>query len=257
MTSLLNGLLSPDQFREQFAGLAQEIDDRAKAEQRRAEWLELKRGKFGASSASNLWTSTLKPANNKTSRDYIARKAAELDGVIVPEISGPSLRWGNEQEEPGMVEFIERTGLDVTNYGDSQEWVASDFSDQVGATKDGLTVNANGQVIPIEQKNPYSPGEHGRLLAMETGADLLKVKHEYYCQVQHQIMVLNAPFGIFFSRDCRRTNPAARMGWWIVERNNDFIEAHKARLLEAIAERDALYLAQQGREWVDLSQFLN
>lgn len=232
------------------------IDSSAKARDRRAAWLAQKLGKFGASSAAAFWTATLAIANNKTSRGYIERKAAELDGVMQPEIGGPSLRWGNDQEAPGMLEFIDRTGLTVLDHGDDQKWVAAEWSDQIGATPDGVMWHKQEFCIPVEQKNPYSTGEHGRLLTMRQGTDLMKVNHKYWCQVQHQIMVLDAPFGIFFTRDCRRTEPNARMGWWKIDRDDDFISKHKARLIEAITERNNLFEAQKGREWVDLSQII-
>ena len=256
MSSNPTGILSPAEALALLPGAFAEVTAKVQAEERRAAWLEQKRGKFGASSAGKLWTATLQPADNATSRGYIADKAAELDGAVAPEIGGASIRWGNEQEGPGMLEFIERTGLVVTHHGDEQEWIAADWSDQVGCTPDGIATNHKGQRIPVEQKNPHSCAIHARHLTMQDGADLLKYAHPYWCQVQHQIMVLNAPFGVYFVRDSRRTEPAARMGWWIVPRDDDFIEQHKARLLEAVTERNDLYNAQAGREWVDLLTFI-
>ena len=229
--------------------------DRGKRE-RRAEWLEAKRGKFGASSAGKLWTSTLQLADNATSRGYLAEKAAEIDGAMSSELGGASVKWGSEQEGPGMLEFIERSGLAVTHHGEDQEWIAASWSDQIGCTPDGIATNTEGQRIPIEQKNPHSRAIHARYMTMQDGADLLKYAHSYWCQVQHQIMVLDAPFGIYFTRDSRRTEQAARIGWWVVPRDDAFIDQHKARLLDAVQERDDLFNAQAGREWVDLSNFI-
>jgi hypothetical protein len=286
------GTITPDQLRERFPGLVIEGDK----EQRRAAWLEAKRGKFGASSSSCLWTPSKTmaaktpddfakcEANNATVRKMIAQKSAELDGAKTPEISASALRWGNDEEGPGMVDFIAKSGINVKHYGDDQVWFEWSKCDQIGATPDGivegvicgavlnqiyhdlpgtdlqLIVEQWGDVVcrvPVEQKNPITPAEHSRMIAqMRTGADLAAVEFKYWVQVQQQIMVLNAPFGIFFTRDKRRESESAKLAWWIVPRNQSFIDAHSERLLRAVQERDDLFNAQAGREWVDLSNFI-
>lgn len=250
-----NNLLTPDQFREQFAGLVQDISNKAKAEQRRAAWLDQKRGKFGASSTSCFWTpSRMTEADNASTRKYIAEKAAELDGSLPPEISARALSWGNDEEAPGMVDLMDRTGLTVTHYGDEQKWFEWSECDQIGATPDGIIVDGTGQRIPVEQKNPITGAEHARMIAhIQTGADLRTVEFKYWVQVQQQIMVLDAPFGLFFTRDKRRESVAAQLAWWIVPRDDGFITMHGDRLKRAVQERDELIAAQAGREWVDLS----
>ena len=259
------------------------IDRNKTSREKREIWLAKKVGKFGASSAGVWWTpSTMREANNATVRALIARKAAELDGAKAPEVSARSLAWGNDEELPGMVEFIDKTGLQVKHYGDDQVWREWSECDQVGATSDGVLearvdvsylldmykdkdgdnlrcltwLNGNDPVeIPIEQKNPATPAEHARLVGMiKTGADLRKAEFKYWCQVQQQVMVFNAPFGIFFTRDKRRKSESARLAWWIVPRDQQFIDQHGERLRKAVKQRDELYLAQQGRQWQDLSK---
>ena len=237
--------------------------------ERRAAWMEQKRGKFGASSSWCFWTpSKMEEAKNVTVRKLIERKAAELDGADTPEVGAAALRWGNDEEAPGMEEFAEKSGLTVTAYGEEQQWREWSGSDQIGATKDGIVTAAvdpeyllslhtpeyveaynplqwlrGGQPveIPVEQKNPHTPAEHSRMVGLiETGADLRRVEFKYWVQVQQQIMVLDAPFGIFFTRDSRRRS-ASRLAWWVVPRDEKFIQRHADRLLRAVNERDLIY----------------
>ena len=238
-------ILTPDQFRAQFPELVAKASNDAKRLERHAAWIRTKGGKFGASSAGLFWTpKTMKEADNETLRKYIAAKAAELDGSVKPEQGGAASRWGQEQEEDGMREFAELTGLKLLHLETGQKWYAWSKCDQVGATPDDTTLNHNGRLVPVEQKNPYDPAEHARYLTMRNGAELRDVKFDYWAQVQHQIMVLDAPLGIFFSRDPRRQSEA-RMAWWIVPRDEKFIGKHADRLLRAVTERDELRAQQK------------
>lgn len=266
MAAAIHDLLTPDQFRAQYAELAQGIRDKVTADERRAAWLEQKRGKFGASSAWKFWTAGLKEAHSATVEKYLNQKAAECDGLLSSEIGGSAIRHGNDQETPGAIDFMERTGLVMTNYGDDQKWIEWKGNNQVGCTPDGLIrcsfMHPKYQVVTpkallvFEQKNNVSIDAYEELASMESGEDLIKVNPKYGIQVQHQMMVTGAVAAVFMARYVNTTSGVSDLSWFIVLRNDAFIERHAERLQRAVRERDAYRTQRASRKLVDLNQFI-
>ena len=262
-----SGVLSPEQFRTQYAELAQEVADRATAETKLAKWLKTKQGKYGASSGWTLWTPTLQEANNLTLRKYIKRKAAECDGLQRGEIRAGSTRHGNDEELPGAEDFMDRSGLTLTHYGDDQQWVAWEECDQVGCTPDGLifcrsvmlpwlTDLLENVTLVFEQKNNDTIEAYEEFAGMTDGSQLLQVNYKYWIQCQHQMMCLKSPAAVFQARYSRTESGEADMCWFLVPRDDEFIERHGARLKRAVKERDAQREVRAGRRLVDLTSII-
>jgi len=259
-------IISTDEFRKQFAELVTDMASKVKAEQRRAEWFAIKRGKIGASSVWVFYTPKLALANNKAMRDYIDLKAAECDGFIKPDIGGATLRHGNDEELPGAIDFIDRTGIVMTHYGEDQEWIAWPDNDQVGCTPDalircnvtlpGTDLELVGVLIVWEQKNNHTINAYLKFAAMESGEDLAVADYKYYLQIQHQMMVTGAVAGIFQARYTRHESGIAKMCWFIVKRNDEFIDQHGARMHQVINERDERRAVQSAQTSIDLNQFI-
>lgn len=260
-------LVTPEEFRKLYPDLAAKAKIDATADDREVAWLEQKRGKFGASSASVFWTPTLKLANNAGLQKYLILKAAELDGLMKGQINAWAIRHGNDEELPGAIDFMEKSGLPLTKYGDDQEWIAWGESDQVGCTPDGLIkcsykmpgsdVFLKDQLIVFEQKNHDTINAYEEFASMENGEGLIKTSLAYGVQIQHQMMVTGAVAGIFQSRYTRTRTGKSELSWFVVPRDEAFISAHSARLHQAIGERDAYRIKRNERKLLDLKQFVS
>lgn len=248
-------------------GVFAKIERERDAEQKRAQWLQLKRGKFGASSAWKFWTTKLSVADNDTVRNYLKLKAAECDGLIPPELHGAPLRHGNDEELPGALDFIEKTGIQLTAYGDDQEWIPWSRSDQVGCTPDGLirgtlTHPDTAQIIEnataiFEQKNHQTIEAFEKFASMKSGTELLDAEYKYWVQMQHQMMTTEAIFGVFQSRYTRHATGETQVAWFVVPRNESFIAQHAARMLKAVQERDEYRAKRSGRTYENLSLYIS
>lgn len=236
------------------------------AEAKRAEWLKIKQGKLGASSAWKFWTPTFKLATNDGLQKYLKLKAAECDGLQRGQINGGAVRHGNDEETPGAIDFVARTGLVLTHYGDEQEWIPWNENDQVGCTPDGLItcdyihptmkVVLKNSLLVFEQKNNDTIGAYEEFAAMESGEDLKVADYKYWTQIQHQMMCTGAVAGVFQARYTRHESGEAQMCWFIVPRDDAFIAQHATRLHQAVHERDAYRKKRAGRKLIDLKQFI-
>ena len=247
-------------------GAFAEATAKVRAANRRAEWLNLKRGKFGASSAWKFWTPKLSEADNETVRNYLKLKAAECDGLIPPEIRGAAIYHGNNEEEPGALDFMEHSGIKMHNFGDDQEWIGWDKSEQVGCTPDALILGdavdpETGQLhkdakLVFEQKNHETIEAYEKLASMQNGSELKDFDYKYWIQTQHQMMVVGSPFAVFQTRYSRTNSGKAELVAFIVPREESFIEQHGQRLLRAIEQRDALRQSRTCRTQIKLTDYI-
>lgn len=196
-------LLSTDDLLKAIPKEVSAIQKKSEKERSRQAWLAKRRGRITASAVGKFFTSTLKVADNKTSRQYLFEKISEREGAEIPQKRGPALEWGNEQESYAVISFMNATGLKVTKWGDGdcydvdgkeyqsdgQEFLM--LGDHEGATPDGL-------ILPkasLQVKCPYNPGVHRMYCHVETVADFKKLEPVYYAQMQHEMRVIRGTVG--------------------------------------------------------------
>lgn len=181
--------LNPNAFKE--------ASRKAESDEKRNEWLKSRAGRITASGVHKLFTSKYETANNKTSRNYLNERVAQAIGSRLPQFSTAATRWGNDHELEAAEAYIERTGNEVTKYGDNQEFVK--MGKRAGATPDGL-VFADGT---LQIKCPYNPANHVEFLLTTTQDEFKKKFPEYYLQTQMEMLVTQRYWCDFVSYDPR------------------------------------------------------
>jgi hypothetical protein len=111
----------------------------------------------------------------KTGETYITEKVAEhLTGEpIKPEFSSASTQWGIDHELEAQLHFEAATGSKVKT-------CETIDNGMICGTPDGLLID---KPIGFEIKCPFNSGNHLKNLLMNSGADLLDLRPEYYWQV--------------------------------------------------------------------------
>ena len=197
-------ILSTEDLLKQIPKEVNAITKRSRLEQQREEWLAKRRGRITASGVGKLFTSTLKPADNKQAYQYICERMAERDGAVIPQTSARATEWGNEQEPYAVIAYMVKTGHIVTKWGDGELYEVegkeyqSDgqeflmLGDHEGATPDGL-------MLPVDKclqiKSPYNPGVHRMYCLMNSAEDVKKIEPKYYAQMQHEMRVVRGTVG--------------------------------------------------------------
>lgn len=206
------------------------------AEDRRAEWLKLRLGKFTASEFHRLMAYPDKPDFPKGAQTYALEKAIELltefddsQGFV-----NAAMQWGIDHEVEAVQAFTAITGLHVHKTGDTQESI--NLGEPVSCTPDGLIVGEN---VGVEVKCPSSK-VHFEYLQLKNGDDLKKIALEYYWQVQGGMYITGYKSGIFVSYDPRFKNESHQLHFLTVDRNQADIDLLAKRLEMAISYRDEL-----------------
>lgn len=192
-------------------------------------WLKKKMGRFSGSEFHRLMGYEDKPEFPKGAETYATEKAVEtLLTDPEPSYSNESMDRGSELETESVVEFMERTGLKVTKYGEDQEFV--ELGKHVGCTPDGRIGEDGG----IEGKCPNSKTHFFYLLNLKDADDLKKHCKNYYWQCQGNMYVTGAKYWYFFSYDPRYENPRHKMLILKIKRNDEDIDKLKGRLKQGI-----------------------
>lgn len=185
------------------------------------EWFAIRTGKFTSSIAN-----TIKTAGQGLETlcfDIVAEILTGKKKYIAPT---PAMEQGNELEDTARTLFEMKTGFTVKEVG------FVEIDEFEGSSPDGI-IELDGEITGVEFKCPQD----------NTFAKLLydkKIKPEYYAQMQHQMMCLNAKrwfYAVF------NPNFDEQMVIIEVERDEDFqaklregLEKGKARVKEILKQ---------------------
>lgn len=142
-------------------------------EQHSEEWFAIRCGKFTASTAN-----TVKTAGTGLETLCFDIVAEILTGKKKETFKSPAMEQGNELEDTARTLFEMQTGFTVKEVG------FVEIDELEGCSPDGV-IELENEITGVEFKCPQD----------NTYAKLLfdrKIKPEYYAQMQHQMMCLNA-----------------------------------------------------------------
>lgn len=160
---------------------------------------------------------------------YAKEKASEILFDYDPSLNFETVhtRNGNEREVACVEKLIEKTGIDFVNIGEDQAHV---FSDEVGATPDGLVIGDFDLPITGCEVKCKSPAEHLKLLLINNGEDLLRVSPEFYCQIQTQLLVTSTDHWYFAVYNPYGKTEVVKFKYIIIGRDDLYIKALEKRL---------------------------
>ncbi|KVP16949.1 YqaJ viral recombinase family protein [Burkholderia ubonensis] len=141
---------------------------------------------------------------------------------------------GQENEERALKYFEEDKMLlaerEVTALSSEHSWLLASFDAMVPASSDPTVVAPNG--FPVEAKVPAFQSRRKLWEARKTGLAIMGLPY-YWCQMQHQMLVSEAPYGWFVAIGVE-VDPATgveKVVFPIVEkvpRDDDFLKAYLA-----------------------------
>lgn len=221
---------------------------------RSPEWHEIRAESWTASQAAML----VARENAELLRDCAARKGITLD--IAPllavgldtffentpwkvwaEKTGRIPRFaGNEHTARGttneelVLQEFEKTSLlmverEVTAISTAFPWLLASFDAMAPASTDTSVSAPYG--FPVEAKCPAFPSRKKLSDARKAGSLAIMGLPYYWCQVQHQILVAEAPYGYFVAAGVEEDDGATKVVFPIVEkvpRDNVFLKAYQA-----------------------------
>ena len=187
---------------------------------RSAQWHEIRAESWTASQAAML----VARENAELLRDCAAKKGITLDiapllavGIdtffentpwkVWAEKTGRIPRFagnehtarGTENEERVLQEFEKSTMLmverEVTATSTAHPWLLASFDAMVPASSDPTVTAPHG--FPVEAKCPAFQSRRKLFEAKKSGTMAIMGLPYYWCQVQHQILVSDAPYGYF------------------------------------------------------------
>lgn len=208
------------------------------ARELRNQWKKKRWGKFTASEFHRLMADgRTKGSIGKSAESYVLEKVAECVAEFQPEdrYISEAMQWGLDHEADAIQAFVERTGIEVSMTGDSQEFFQSECGNY-GCTPDGVIVDS---LSGIEVKCPNT-ATHIQYLSIIGAEGLKAVEPKYYWQIQGSMLVTGAAMWHFASFDPRIINPEKRLHTTIIKRVDADIALLKERLHWAILKRDSL-----------------
>jgi hypothetical protein len=195
-------------------------------------WLESRRGKFTASEFHKLMGYEDKDDFPKGAETYALDKAIEILTIREDDNwTSTAMDWGNSNEKEAVETFMKALNLEVSNYGDNQEF--QELGDNIGCTPDGLIGTDSG----IETKCPNSK-THFQYLKLKDQLQFKKECKNYYWQIQGSMYVTGRSSWYFVSFDPRFKDDSKRLSVLKIERNDIDIDKLKTRLTQAIKKRN-------------------
>ena len=198
-------------------------DHKLSEDEWRTAWLKMRMGRFGASQAYRVM-STSKSTGLET---YVREKVAEIvtgdrEGVFTNQF----MEHGQTYEISAAKEYMERndTILILNTY--------CTIGEHIGASSDGIDSVNN---IVVEIKCPQYK-THLNYLMIETGKDLLSVNKQYYTQCQMNMWALNYEHCDFITYypPSYLDYPVTHYKQIRIDRDQEFIDNLVARLQIAI-----------------------
>jgi putative phage-type endonuclease len=161
----------------------------------------------------------------KAREDYLMRLVTErLTGTQETGLDSFSMKWGRDVEPFARAAFEAETGLIVTESG----FVRHPAIKWIGASPDGLV----GARAGYESKCPKNSAIH--LATIQNG-----MPDEHRAQVQGSMLVTGREAWYFVSYDPRMPEHL-RLYWELVKRDDSYIAALEVKLVEFLAEVDAM-----------------
>lgn len=200
-------------------------------EQNTQEWLDFRRNKIGASDCPVI----LGISPYRTSYQLWEEKVFGKE-----QIQTSAMARGHELEETARQEFEKLTGISVM----PKVMVHPKRSWQM-ASLDGISFDGSTFVeIKCPNKEIHQMAEDGRIPVY------------YYAQMQHQMSVINADQGFYFSFDGSKGAlvPINRDNGYIqvvLEKEEKFFECMINKEPPALTDKD--YIIQNGQEWVKIA----
>jgi len=219
-------------------------DKIATVEDRRAEWLKQRWGKFTASEFHKLMGYEDKDGLPNGAQNHARKKAVELLTECEPDTYvSPAMQWGLDHEHEALDAFVAATGIEVSDGKHDQIFIA--LGDSVGGTPDGLIPALNAG---IEIKCPNSETHLGYLETVTDALGLKAAAPEYYWQIQGLMLITGCEQWYFVSYDPRYLDEALRLHIATIERQEDDIVKLRRRLDAAIECRDAILSRRLGQD---------
>lgn len=201
-------------------------------EQGSSEWLKMK---LGVISASNVHKAIAKKGT-EAREGYISELVAQIATREMPQIDGPALRWGKENEQSARSAYEMVTGYDV----EELSFIYSSDK-RLGASPDGLS---NKRTRGLEIKCPYTSKVHIDFLLMD------KIKLEYQYQVQFSLYVTGLEIWDFASYDKRMLKNQIKI--IPIERDQKMMERFSNDIGEFIIDMDKALVQLEvsyGSQW--------
>jgi peptidyl-tRNA hydrolase len=139
---------------------------------------------------------------------------------------------GQSNEERAIVHFEKENMLmverEVTALSSEHSWLLASFDGLVPASTDPTVVAPNG--FPVEAKVPAFQSRKKLFAAKKTGLAVLGLPY-YWCQMQHQMLVADAPYGWFVAIGIDVVDGVEKIVFPIVEkvpRDDAFLKAYVA-----------------------------
>jgi peptidyl-tRNA hydrolase len=141
---------------------------------------------------------------------------------------------GQSNEERAIKYFEEKQMLmverEVTALSSTHSWLLASFDGMVPASSDTTVVAPNG--FPVEAKVPAFQSRRKLWAAKKIGTGLAIMGLPYYwCQMQHQMLVSDAPYGWFVAIGIEVKDGVETIEYPIIEkvpRDDDFLKAYTA-----------------------------
>lgn len=198
-------------------------------------WLKSRRGKFTASEFHRLMGYEDKDEFPKGAETYVIEKVIETLTIDEEERwSSEAMNWGKLNEKEAIEKFMEVTGIEISCYGENQEFVKLD--EHIGCTPDGIS-----RLFGAETKCPNSK-THFQYLKIKNQEQFKKECKDYYWQIQGSIMITKRKYWYFISYDSRFIDSTKQLKILKISRNAEDIKKLKGRLKQAISMKKKLLL---------------
>jgi len=221
---------------------------------RSPEWHAIRAESWTASQAAML----VARENAELLRDYAATKGVTLDiapllkvGIDsffentpwkvwaeklghIPRFAGNDHTARGQENEERVLKHFESDSMmlverEVTALSSEHPWLLASFDAVAPASSDPSVTAPNG--FPVEAKCPAFQSRRKLWDAKKSGDLAIMGLPYYWCQVQHQILVADAPYGWFVAAGVEEEAGVEKVVFPIVEkipRDNDFLTAYVA-----------------------------
>lgn len=196
------------------------------------DWLNSRLGRITASEIHKIFTSGKKKDElfGQTALTYLREKAAEiLTQEVKEDVNARQMEWGKSHEYEACAAFQEWLGKEGIYYGagNPKFFEHGDFE---GCSPDWEIAGEIG----ADMKCPYNSAEHLKNLTIEGSEGLAVERWEYYCQLQHAMIIRGWECAYFVSYDPRFVYDHMKLRVIPVLPNPEWRKEYNARIPKAI-----------------------
>lgn len=198
-----------------------------------SEWLYQKLGAFSASEIYKLFVGSKKIGQlfGDGAMTYIRQKAAELLTMTVKdEMDFKQTNWGTEHEYAAYMWYEDFTKMVGTYYGKHNPKFFKD-GEYVGCSPDWVQ---NDGLTGADFKAPWNSSEHLRNLLLKSVDEFKDVRWEYYCQLQHNMLLQKWTSANFVSYDPRMVDPRLKGAIIKIYPDSEWRDEYDLRITAAI-----------------------